>query len=207
LSSLLILYLLSIVKQHYTFFSAPFDSISSPVLFIGQNLVLFAVSDFFYYWVHRAFHRSPALWPFHAIHHGARRVYSINSGKFHFLEACCSNLAYFTPMLILGASEDAIVLVTTLSLATGFLEHANINFKAGVLNYIFNTAELHRWHHSIVIRESNTNFGKVLSIWDICFGTFWFPKDKAVEDVGVKGEAIPVSFMSQLRYPFRKSRK
>ena len=109
-------------------------------------------------------------------------------------------------MLLLGASEEAIVIAMTLSLVTGFLEHANIDFKAGVLNYVFNTAELHRWHHSVVMKESNSNYGKVLSFWDLCFGTFWFPGGKDVSEVGVKGEAIPASFMKQLVYPFRKTK-
>ena len=207
LASLLVLYLLSIIKREYYFYNAPYNYTSNPLLFIGENLVFFLASDFFYYWTHRAFHSIRFLWPFHAIHHGAKRVYAINSGKFHFLEAFCSSLAYFTPMLLLGASEDAIVLVMTLSLVTGFLEHANINFKAGVLNYIFNTAELHRWHHSVVMKESNSNFGKVLSIWDICFGTFWFPRNKHVQEVGINDEVIPNAFIKQLVYPFKKSRK
>ena len=204
LASLLVLYLLSVVKSHHYFRSVPDGDARSPLLFVGENLLLFLASDLFYYWMHRAFHRFRLLWPFHAIHHGAKRVYSINSGKFHFLEAFCSSLAYFSPMLILGASEDAIVLVMTLSLVTGFLEHANINFKAGVLNYVFNTAELHRWHHSVIMKESNSNFGKVLSIWDICFGTFWFPRNRDVTEVGIKDQSIPDSFMKQLTYPFRK---
>lgn len=206
-ATLLALFVLSIIKKHYPLDVFSYSPGSGTVRFIGFNLLFFLVSDFCYYWVHRAFHRARLLWPFHAIHHGAKRVYSINSGKFHFLEACVSSLAYFSPMLILGASEDAIVLAMTLSLVTGFLEHANINFRAGILNYVFNTAELHRWHHSTIIRESNTNFGKMLSVWDLCFGTFWFPRDKGVAEVGIENEAIPDGFMKQLTYPFKKPKR
>lgn len=207
LATLLVLLLLSIIKDHFNFFKSTYNNSRNPVLFFIENLLFFLASDFFYYWTHRAFHSIGYLWPFHVIHHGAKRVYAINSGKFHFVEAFCSSLAYFAPMLLFGASEEAIVLIMTLSLVTGFLEHANINFKAGKLNYLFNTAELHRWHHSVIVKESNSNFGKVLSIWDICFGTFFFPKNKDVKVVGIANEDIPDSFLKQLIYPFKKSNR
>lgn len=204
MASLLVLLLLGMVKRHTGFFGEAGGFSGNTAFRIGENVLYFLASDLCYYWVHRAFHNVQLLWPFHAIHHGAKRVYAINSGKFHFVEAFVSGLAYFAPMLLLGASEYAIVLVVTVSLVTGFLEHANIDFKAGVLNYVFNTAELHRWHHSIERRESNSNFGKVLSVWDLVFGTFYFPKDKEVGEVGVRNSAVPTSFVKQLAYPFRK---
>ena len=205
LASLTVLLLLGVLKRRFHFYDA-FQT-NTTASFIAENIAFFLVSDFCYYWMHRAFHKVRVLWPFHAIHHGAKRVYAINSGKFHFVEAFSSSLAYFAPMLLLGASESAIVMVMTVSLVTGFLEHANIDFKAGVLNYIFNTAELHRWHHSIIRKESNRNFGKVLSVWDLCFGTFWFPKNQEVEEVGIHNAAIPDSFMEQLVYPFKRTEK
>jgi sterol desaturase/sphingolipid hydroxylase (fatty acid hydroxylase superfamily) len=148
--------------------------------------IILLISDFFYYWVHRAFHYFSFLWHFHSTHHGVKRVYSINSGTFHFIEIFVSSFIYFIPAFLLGVSENIIILTITISIITGILEHVNINFRAGILNYIFNTAELHRWHHSIIQKESNSNFGKVLSIWDVCLGTFLLPKNKYIKDVGIE---------------------
>lgn len=148
--------------------------------------VILLISDFFYYWVHRAFHHFNFLWRFHSIHHRAKRVYSINSGTFHFIEVFVSSFIYLIPVFLLRVSDEIIILTTTISIITGILEHVNINFRAGILNYIFNTAELHRWHHSIIQKESNSNFGKVLSVWDVCLGTFLLPKNKYVEEVGIE---------------------
>jgi sterol desaturase/sphingolipid hydroxylase (fatty acid hydroxylase superfamily) len=168
-----------------------FSLITNHFLFWNFLLVLL-LTDFVYYWVHRAFHRFKMLWQLHAIHHSAERIYSINSGSFHFVEVFISSIIYFFPMYLIGVSADVIILVISMSLITGFLEHVNIDFKAGVLNYVFNTAELHRWHHSIVVHESNSNYGKIFSFWDIIFGTFLLPKDKNIELVGVDTSSTEV---------------
>lgn len=161
------------------------------------------VCEFFYYWYHRFGHESPFLWRFHSVHHGAQRVYWLNSGRFHVFDAFSSSFFYLLPLVFLGVSSEVVILILTFSAITGFLEHVNIDFKAGWLNYLFNTAELHRWHHSDIILESNTNYGKVLVIWDHVFRSFYFPKNKAVKVVGVQGRQVPNSFFGQLMHPFK----
>ena len=39
-----------------------------------QFLEIMFLTDLVQYWVHRAFHRVPALWKFHAVHHSARSM-------------------------------------------------------------------------------------------------------------------------------------
>ncbi len=169
-----------------------------------QTLAALLAAEFGYYWMHRWSHASELLWRFHAVHHGAERVYWINSGRFHFLDAFLGSFVYFLPLALLGAPEEILLMTITLSAVTGFMEHVNIRFRAGFLNYFFNTAQLHRWHHSNHLHESNTNYGKALSVWDLLFGTFHLPKGQAVKDVGIKDTRVPNSFLGQLVYPFRK---
>ena len=171
---------------------------------LGVTLISLLVCEFCYYWMHRISHTNKHLWRLHSIHHGAERVYWANSGRFHFIDAFLGSAAYFLPLILLGTSQEVIVLILTISAITGFMEHINIDFNMGSLNYVFNTAQLHRWHHSIIEKESNTNYGKVLIIWDLIFGTFLFPKNKNVGRVGIKGKTIPVRFMQQFTYPFRR---
>ena len=113
-------------------------------------------------------------------------------------------MIYFSPLIFIGSTPEVTVLVLTFSSITGFLEHLNIDFKAGIFNYVFNTAQHHRWHHSKVIIESNKNFGKALIIWDILFGTFYLPKDRDVQEVGIIGRPVSDKFLKQLTYPFEK---
>lgn len=180
--------ILSTLKPYYStnWMQHGFPQFPPSISIIFTLIIVLLLSDLFYYWVHRAFHYFNFLWHFHSTHHGVKRVYSINSGSFHFIEVFVSSFIYFIPVFLLGVSDDIIILTITMSLITGILEHVNIDFKAGRLNHLFNTAELHRWHHSIVLKESSSNYGKVLSIWDICFGTFLLPKNKYVENVGIE---------------------
>ena len=170
--------------------------------------VLFVVvlmsCEFFYYWFHRACHIIPVFWRFHAVHHGAARVYWLNAGRFHFVEAFFSSMIYFLPIAFFQPPAEIIVLIISVSAVTGFLEHVNVDFKGGYLNYIFNTAQLHRWHHSKVVRESNKNYGKVLVFWDLLFFTFFLPKEREVEKVGIVEDDVPIDIVGQLKYPFIK---
>jgi sterol desaturase/sphingolipid hydroxylase (fatty acid hydroxylase superfamily) len=169
----------------------------------GIFFITLLACEFGYYWIHRCAHRNHYLWKLHAVHHGAKRVYWGNSGRFHLVDAFISSFGYFIPIILIGPSAEIIILIIVFSAITGFMEHVNINFKAGILNYFFNTAQLHRWHHSEKEKESNNNFGKVLIIWDLLFGTFYLPKAKTVGQVGIENEKVPTDFWGQFRYPFK----
>ena len=75
----------------------------------------------------------------------------------------------------------------------------------GPLNYLFSMAELHRWHHAKNLRESNTNYGSNLIVWDLVFGTFFWPRDREPpEQIGIPGlPAFPADYWGQLASPFR----
>jgi len=171
--------------------------------FIWAFIIVLILSEFCYYWMHRLSHTVPKLWKLHAIHHSSKRVYWANSGRSHFFDALLSSTAYFIPVLLLNVSDELIVMLLVFSGITGFLEHVNIKFKAGYLNYVFNTAELHRWHHSQLEAESNHNYGKALIVWDLLFGTFLWPKERKVEQVGVQGEKDTQGFKNQFLKPFK----
>lgn len=167
-----------------------------------QLPIIVLVSEFTYYWTHRWMHHSKFLWRFHAVHHGAGRVYLFNAGRFHSLEAYFTGLCYYLPVILLAPTELAFTLFIGLSAVTGFMEHVNIRFRMGWLKYIFNGAPHHRWHHSEQVAESNKNFGKVLIVFDLLFGTFYLPKGETVQAVGVDGKKVPENFIGQLKFPF-----
>jgi sterol desaturase/sphingolipid hydroxylase (fatty acid hydroxylase superfamily) len=155
----------------------------SPLLLqLGLALL---ISEFFFYWTHRWGHEHESLWRFHKIHHSSKRVYWMNAARFHPADLALNFIFYFFPLAVLGASDAVFSLVFIVNAATGLLEHGNIDFDAGILNRIFNTAQLHRWHHSVEESISKNNYGKVLSVWDQVFGTYYLPKKTQVEEVGV----------------------
>lgn len=173
---------------------------------LALQVVLALVSaEFCYYWVHRLGHTT-FLWQFHAVHHGSERVYSLNAGRFHLVDAWLGTLAYLGPMLLLGVPAPVIALIATLNAVTGFMEHANIDFEAAWLNRVFNTAQLHRWHHAADLAIANCNYGKVISIWDQVFDTYYLPEGGQVGAVGVGPTETPVpnTLMGQTLYPWRR---
>lgn len=133
------------------------------------------ISDFFAYWQHRFAHLSEALWPFHAVHHHAKRLYSVNTVRFHLMDMLVR--AFVTQGLLysLGFSENVIDVVVVAKAAIGLLSHSNIDTNCAMFNYIFNTPENHRWHHSTSVRESNSNYSELFVLWDVVFGTFYRP--------------------------------
>lgn len=151
-----------------------------------QVLLALVIAEFCFYWTHRLGHEFSFLWRFHRVHHASKRVYWMNSARFHPVDLFLNFFFYFLPLALLGAPAEVFALLFTINGATGLLEHANVDFEAGILNRIFNTAQLHRFHHSVKVEVSMKNYGKVLSIWDQVFGTFYFPKGESVGEVGVE---------------------
>jgi sterol desaturase/sphingolipid hydroxylase (fatty acid hydroxylase superfamily) len=59
--------------------------------------------------------------------------------------------------------------------ATSLFNHANVALALladTVVRRLIVTPDMHRVHHSIVVRETNSNFGFNLSWWDRLFGTY-----------------------------------
>ena len=59
--------------------------------------------------------------------------------------------------------------------ATSMFNHSNIAMPLWIdraLRWIVVTPDMHRVHHSIVVRETNSNFGFNLPWWDRLFGTY-----------------------------------
>jgi sterol desaturase/sphingolipid hydroxylase (fatty acid hydroxylase superfamily) len=173
---------------------------------ITQLAMAVFLCEFFFYWVHRFGHTFAGLWNFHSIHHSVENLYWDNAGRFHPVDLILCLTFYLAPLSLLGPPPIVVGAFLVFSLITGLLEHANVDFEAGPLNFIFNTAQLHRFHHSVDPVISSTNFGKALIIWDVIFRTWFLPKDQEVGLVGVDTEDIPKDFWGQLMYPFRREK-
>ena len=174
----------------------------------AQLALALVVVEFFQYWTHRLEHEQDWLWRFHATHHSAPRLYWLNAARFHFVDIALLNLGYVAPLVALGAGEPVFVLWIVASSVHGICQHANMRMRCGALNWIFSMAELHRWHHSRLVRESNTNYGQTLILWDIVFGTRFLPRDrKPPADIGIaKLSAFPMTWFAQLLSPLHWAR-
>ena len=176
---------------------------SLPIL--AQLTLAMVVSQFFEYWAHRLMHTHPLLWRLHATHHSSFRLYWLNASRFHPLDTATSFSISLISLLVLGAGEQITLLVTVWIGVHGMFQHANIDVRLGPLNWIFSMAELHRWHHSRNLEEANNNYGNNILLWDIVFGTVYWPKDRRADsNIGLNDMPwFPQKYMDQLMSPFR----
>lgn len=169
-----------------------------------QLALALVIADFFAYWIHRLSHTWQPLWRFHALHHSSERLYTFSSGRNHPLHTALTYTAQMTPLILLGAPNEIIALLSVFTGVHGLLQHANIAFKPGALNWVLATADLHRWHHSVELDESCTNYGNNLVLWDVVFRTRYLPADRPLpEAVGLGEDAnFPRDYFGQLASPW-----
>src|SRR5262245_13787153 len=76
--------------------------------FVVQFVAIMVLTDLVQYWVHRAFHRFPRLWRFHAVHHSAQRMDWMAGARMHFFEILALRGSTVIPMFVLGFSQNAV---------------------------------------------------------------------------------------------------
>jgi len=173
-----------------------------------QLIPALLISQFFEYWAHRSLHEIPLLWRLHATHHSPGRLYWLNAARFHPLDSALLFFVGLAPLLLLGAGRDVLLLFTVWVSLHGMFQHCNIRLRLGFLNYIFSMAELHRWHHSLVLEEANSNYGNNILFWDLVFRTVHYPKDRSASaDIGLHDlPGFPRSWLGQVLSPWRWER-
>jgi sterol desaturase/sphingolipid hydroxylase (fatty acid hydroxylase superfamily) len=133
------------------------------------------VLDLAIYLQHVLFHAVPALWRLHRMHH-ADLEFDVTTGlRFHPIEILLSMAIKFAVVAALGVPALAVLIFEVLLNATSMFNHSNIRLTGAidrVLRWIVVTPEMHRVHHSILVRETNSNFGFNLPWWDRLFGTY-----------------------------------
>jgi len=131
--------------------------------------------DLAIYLQHVMFHAVPALWRLHRMHHADLDFDVTTGARFHPIEILLSALLKLAVVGALGAPALAVLVFEVLLNATAMFNHGNVRLAAGldrVLRWIVVTPEMHRVHHSVVPRETNSNFGFNLPWWDRLLGTY-----------------------------------
>lgn len=167
-----------------------------------QAVAMLVVGDFFRYWLHRAFHRFQWMWRLHAVHHSPKRLYWVNVGRFHPFEQALQFVVDAFVFILLGVQAEVFSIYFVFYAVNGFYQHSNCLVRLGWLNWIVAGPELHRWHHSLDVEESNHNYGNNLILWDLIFGTRYLPKTREVNNLGVPLPNFPVSVHKQFVAPF-----
>jgi sterol desaturase/sphingolipid hydroxylase (fatty acid hydroxylase superfamily) len=154
--------------------------------------------DLVIYLQHAMFHALPVFWRLHRMHH-TDLDFDVTTGiRFHPLEILLSMGIKMAAVVVLGPSAVAVVLFEVLLNATSMFNHGNVRLPKEidrVLRLLVVTPEMHRVHHSVVIKEYNSNFGFNFPWWDRLMGTY-----QAQPTRGHEGMTIG---LSQFRDPGR----
>ncbi len=180
----------------------PLISIQGWAGVIAAALAVAFVSDFFYYWYHRAQHSIGWLWRIHAVHHSAEEL-GAGCGYHHLAEGPLKAVLVGIPaaLVIDRASDPYFAAVLTMQ---AVYIHSSTRLNFGKLAWLISDNRAHRIHHSLEPRHFDRNFGAFTLLWDRLFGTASFPTRGEWPDVGLAGQPEPRSMRELVR--LRRSR-
>jgi sterol desaturase/sphingolipid hydroxylase (fatty acid hydroxylase superfamily) len=173
-----------------------------------QLLTLFLVRDFIQWNIHRLLHKVPWMWEVHKVHHSIEEMGFAGHLRYHWMENVIYRTLEYIPLAMIGFGIQDFFIVHIFTLAIGHLNHANIYLPLGPLKYIFNSPQMHLWHHAEELpneRRNGVNFGITLSMWDYIFGLNYVPKEDGNIKLGFDDmDKYPKSFWKQFTYSFWK---
>jgi len=177
-------------------------SVSELPLWLGVPLAIL-VADLTFYAVHRAAHKFPVLWQFHAVHHGIRDMDWLAGGRVHPADQLITTISGICVQLALGLSPATLAVTATIYLWQSRAVHCNVNIPLGPLAWIFVGPKFHHWHHSTDAVAQNRNFAGQLSFIDWIFGTAYYPDDRLPTEFGCD-DPVPDSYAETLLYPVKR---
>jgi len=178
-----------------------------------ESLLAFLTLDLAVYLQHVASHAWAPFWRLHQVHHADLDVDLTTGIRFHPVEIVASALWKALIVLLLGADPWTVILFEAVLNASAVYTHGNVRLPERAdraLRLLFCTPDMHRVHHSVIPRETHSNFGFFLSVWDRLFGTMRQAPELGHEamEIGLPEhrDASGLGFVSLMRMPFRRAR-
>jgi sterol desaturase/sphingolipid hydroxylase (fatty acid hydroxylase superfamily) len=175
-------------------------------------IATFLLMDYAYWWWHWANHMIPLFWRFHNVHHTDLDLDVSTAARFHFGEMIFS-IGFLSLSVVLFGIDPVMLLVffLTLEMATMF-HHSNWRLPIAVerlLNLVLVTPRMHGIHHSIVQRETNSNWGTVFCWWDKLHRTLRrdIPQNEITIGVAAYRDESELTLGQLLVLPFRNQRE
>jgi len=131
--------------------------------------------DLVIYLQHVLFHFLPVLWRLHRMHHSDLDIDVTTGNRFHPIEILISIGVKLAAVTLIGAPVAAVIAFEVILNATSQFNHGNIRIPEKLdrlLRLFVVTPDMHRVHHSVIPRETNSNFGFNLPWWDKLCGTY-----------------------------------
>jgi sterol desaturase/sphingolipid hydroxylase (fatty acid hydroxylase superfamily) len=141
----------------------------------AELLLTLLLLDLVIYGQHWAFHKVPALWRLHRMHHSDLDIDVSTGLRFHPVEILLSMGIKIAAVAVLGAPAAAVVVFEVLLNGVTLFNHANLRLPTGfdrLLRLLVVTPDMHRVHHSVHREETDSNFGFSFPWWDRFFRTY-----------------------------------
>ncbi len=167
--------------------------------------------DYAYYWWHKLMHLAPFFWRFHNVHHTDLDMDVTTASRFHLGEVLFSIFFRVAVVGLFGLNIWTLAIYELVfSLANQF-QHSNWRLPIWLerlLNLVLVTPRMHGIHHSIVQRETNSNWSTVFCWWDHLHRTLRLdiPQDAITIGVAAYREEAELTFGQLFVLPFRKQR-
>jgi lathosterol oxidase len=162
-----------------------------------QILVAIFAADLAGYLLHRAYHRVPWLWAFHAVHHSSREVDWLAAARLHPVSQTVNAALVAAPLLACGLPLHAVVVANAVIGLWAVSAHANVRLGFGPLGPLLVSPAFHRSHHASAVDK---NFGGMFALYDRVFGTWEKPSGSPCR----AAEPVDEDVASLLAYPFAR---
>lgn len=187
-----------------------FRSAGVPVWAAG--LAGFVILDFAVWLEHVASHKIPILWRIHRMHHSDIDFDLTTALRFHPLEIVLSMFWKAAIIIALGVPVLAVLLFEIVLNGAAMFNHSNWKIPEridAILRLFIVTPDMHRVHHSVHVRETDSNYGFNFPFWDRLFRTYTDqPRDGHLGmTIGLneyRGDE-PTGFVWSLLLPFRRN--
>jgi lathosterol oxidase len=171
--------------------------------FALQFVAIVFFTDLTQYWVHRMFHRVPALWRYHAVHHSAEAMDWLAGSRLHLVDVAVTRGLTYVPVYVLGFAEAPLFAYVAFVTIQATFIHANVRFEFGPLRWLLATPQFHHWHHGAEREAIDKNFAVHLPVLDWLFGTYYLPPGRWPASYGLAdGRPVPDGYLRQFLYPF-----
>ncbi|MES2740216.1 MAG: sterol desaturase family protein [Pseudomonadota bacterium] len=147
---------------------------------VASFALYFVVLDFFDYWYHRASHQFHWWWGLHSLHHSQQDMNLWSDDRNHLLDDLLRDIYMALIALAIGVPPSQYVMLVSISRMLQSLQHANVRVHFGRLGErLLVSPRFHRRHHAIGTGHESQgagtlggcNFGVLLPVWDMLFGT------------------------------------
>jgi len=174
-------------------------------------IATFLLMDYAYWWWHWANHMVPFFWRFHNVHHTDLDLDVTTAARFHFGEMFFSIGFLSLAVMIFGIAPLMLVMFFISLEAATLFHHSNWRLPIQIeriLNLIVVTPRMHGIHHSIVQRETNSNWGTIFCWWDKFHRTLRrdIPQDAVTIGVAAYRDEHELTLGQLFVLPFRKQR-